>query len=104
MESDHHQLPAESQAAAEEVPLSFVHHINLAVGVAYLLLMNDTPMQVYYDPAECQYSQLLDCFFQHVDPTTKNRQGGDMGEFPLALSRHCSFVVLERHSFDQIDK
>ncbi|KAK9829679.1 hypothetical protein WJX72_007310 [[Myrmecia] bisecta] len=36
-------------------------------------------VQVYYDPKETTYEQLLDTFFQHVDPTTKNRQGGDMG-------------------------
>ncbi len=37
------------------------------------------PVQVVYDPQEVQYEQLLDTFFQHVDPTTKDRQGGDRG-------------------------
>ena len=37
------------------------------------------PVQVYYDPKLGSYEGLLDCFFAHVDPTTKNRQGGDMG-------------------------
>ena len=36
-------------------------------------------LQVYYKPEECTYESLLDCFFEHVDPTTKNRQGMDMG-------------------------
>ena len=36
-------------------------------------------VQVIYDPQEVQYEQLLDTFFQHVDPTTKDRQGGDRG-------------------------
>lgn len=36
-------------------------------------------MQVMYDPQEVQYERLLDTFFQHVDPTTKDRQGGDRG-------------------------
>ena len=36
-------------------------------------------MQVYYDPKETGYDKLLDCFFEHVDPTTVNRQGNDMG-------------------------
>eukprot|EP00887_Chlorella_sp_A99_P000113 scaffold16.g113.t1 len=36
-------------------------------------------VQVYYDPAECKYEALLDCFFQHVDPTALNRQGNDVG-------------------------
>lgn len=35
--------------------------------------------QVYYDPKETGYDKLLDCFFEHVDPTTLNRQGNDMG-------------------------
>ena len=36
-------------------------------------------MQVYYDPKEASYNNLLDCFFEHVDPTTENRQGNDRG-------------------------
>ena len=36
-------------------------------------------LQVYYDPQETNYLALLDCFFEHVDPTTVNRQGNDMG-------------------------
>ena len=36
-------------------------------------------MQVYYNPQETDYDKLLDCFFEHVDPTTVNRQGNDMG-------------------------
>ncbi|DBA78416.1 hypothetical protein WJX79_010510 [Trebouxia sp. C0005] len=36
-------------------------------------------VQVYYDPKETDYTKLLDCFFQHVDPTTLNQQGGDRG-------------------------
>ena len=36
-------------------------------------------MQVIYNPQELEYEQLLDTFFQHVDPTTKDRQGGDRG-------------------------
>jgi len=36
-------------------------------------------VQVTYDPKECAYETLLDTFFDKVDPTTKNRQGGDSG-------------------------
>ena len=43
------------------------------------LLMVPRPVQVIYDPQEVQYEKLLDTFFQHVDPTTKDRQGGDRG-------------------------
>jgi peptide-methionine (S)-S-oxide reductase len=35
-------------------------------------------VQVYYDDSTT-YSNLLRCFFQHVDPTTLNRQGNDAG-------------------------
>lgn len=34
---------------------------------------------VYYDPKECDYSKLLDTFFERVDPTTVNGQGRDFG-------------------------
>lgn len=34
---------------------------------------------VYYDPMECSYESLLDAFFDFVDPTTVNGQGGDRG-------------------------
>ena len=34
---------------------------------------------MYYDPKETDYSKLLDCFFEHVDPTTLNQQGADRG-------------------------
>ncbi len=36
-------------------------------------------LQMYYNPAEVTYEQLLDVFFQRVDPTTLNRQGNDAG-------------------------
>jgi len=34
---------------------------------------------VYYNPKECSYEQLLDTFFERVDPTTVNGQGSDFG-------------------------
>jgi len=36
-------------------------------------------VQVTYDPAEISYGDLLDIFFAIHDPTTLNRQGGDVG-------------------------
>jgi len=36
-------------------------------------------VQVTYDPKEVAFRQLLDVFFDKVDPTTLNRQGGDRG-------------------------
>lgn len=36
-------------------------------------------VQVTYDAAEIEYEALLDVFFAIHDPTTPNRQGGDVG-------------------------
>ena len=36
-------------------------------------------VQVSYDPAQVTYEQLLDVFWKIHDPTTRNRQGSDVG-------------------------
>lgn len=36
-------------------------------------------VQVYFDPQQISYEDLLNEFFQKVDPTTLNRQGNDSG-------------------------
>lgn len=36
-------------------------------------------MQVYYDPKKVSFEQLLEQFFDKVDPTTLNQQGNDRG-------------------------
>jgi len=36
-------------------------------------------VQITFDPMEVSYRDLLDVFFTIHDPTTKDRQGGDMG-------------------------
>jgi peptide-methionine (S)-S-oxide reductase len=36
-------------------------------------------IEIVFDPAKLSYRQLLEFFFQIHDPTTKNRQGNDMG-------------------------
>lgn len=36
-------------------------------------------VEIVYDPAETDYRALLEFFFQIHDPTTKNRQGNDVG-------------------------
>ncbi|KAK9845330.1 hypothetical protein WJX81_003596 [Elliptochloris bilobata] len=46
-------------------------------------------VQVTYDPREVSYERLLSEFFQRVDPTTRNRQGGDVGsQYRSALYHH----------------
>uniref|UniRef100_A0A7N0TJ95 peptide-methionine (S)-S-oxide reductase n=1 Tax=Kalanchoe fedtschenkoi TaxID=63787 RepID=A0A7N0TJ95_KALFE len=36
-------------------------------------------VRVEFDPNQCPYSNLLDLFWSRHDPTTLNRQGGDVG-------------------------
>ena len=36
-------------------------------------------VQVEYDPSQITYEQLLDVFWKNHDPTTRNRQGPDVG-------------------------
>ena len=36
-------------------------------------------VQVEYDPAQVSYDELLDVFWDNHDPTTRNRQGPDVG-------------------------
>lgn len=36
-------------------------------------------VEVMYDPARVSYNQLLDAFWKMHDPTTRNRQGPDVG-------------------------
>ena len=46
-------------------------------------------LQVHFDPSEVTYEQLLDNFFDKVDPTTKDRQGNDMGtQYRSAIYYH----------------
>ena len=45
--------------------------------------------QVYFDPKEVSYDQLLDQFFDKVDPTTLNQQGNDRGtQYRSAIYYH----------------
>ena len=36
-------------------------------------------IEIVFDPAQLSYRELLEFFFQIHDPTTKNRQGNDLG-------------------------
>lgn len=37
-------------------------------------------LRIEFDPAQISYEQLLDYFFRFHDPTTRNRQGNDVGD------------------------
>ena len=50
-------------------------------------------VQIQYDPNEVSYEELLDVFWSIHDPTTKNRQGPDIG------SQYRSMIAF--HTLDQ---
>ena len=46
-------------------------------------------IEIVFDPAKLSYRRLLEFFFQIHDPTTKDRQGNDLGsELPLGHLLH----------------
>ncbi len=47
-------------------------------------------VEVDYDPAEVSFEALLDVFWRNHDPTTRNRQGPDMGSQYRSVVFHHS--------------
>ncbi|EIE20139.1 PMSR-domain-containing protein [Coccomyxa subellipsoidea C-169] len=63
-------------------------------------------VQVVYDPSEVNYERLLDTFFAHVDPTTKNRQGNDVGtQYRSAIFYHTPEQKAEAEkAFEEVNE
>ena len=47
-------------------------------------------IEIAFDPSQVSYRQLLELFFQIHDPTTKDRQGNDMGSAYRSAIYFCS--------------
>jgi peptide-methionine (S)-S-oxide reductase len=60
---------------------------------------------VYYDPTKCHYEDLLDAFFERVDPRTVNGQGRDYGrQYRTGIyfhTREQEAVARKRFEFEQ---
>lgn len=47
-------------------------------------------IEIIFDPARISYRRLLEVFFQIHDPTTRNRQGNDIGPSYRSAIYYCS--------------
>lgn len=78
LEADMEQLPgvlaAESGYTGGYVPHPSYDMVSLG------LTGHAEAVRVSYDPKKLSYAQLLDYFWRHIDPTTKNRQFCDVGK------------------------
>ncbi len=63
-------------------------------------------VQVHYDPEQLSYEGLLRVFWENHDPTTKNRQGPDVGSQYRSVIFYYSpeQEVAARNSKDEMDR
>ena len=56
-------------------------------------------IEIIFDPAKTSYRQILEFFFQIHDPTTKNRQGNDVGtQYRSGIYTHSNEQALQARS------
>lgn len=63
-------------------------------------------VQIQYDPKEVSYEQLLEVFWSIHDPTTKNRQGPDIGsQYRSMISYHTpEQEAIAKKSKEELEK
>ncbi len=63
-------------------------------------------VQVFYDPKEVSYAELLDVFWSIHDPTTENRQGPDIGsQYRSMIAYHTAEQqALARRSREELER
>jgi peptide-methionine (S)-S-oxide reductase len=58
--------------------------------------------QIYYNPAEVTFDELLEAFWQTHDPTTLNRQGNDVGtQYRSAIFYHSEEQKLKAEKYKE---
>lgn len=63
-------------------------------------------IEITFDPAKISYDELLEVFFRHHDPTTKDRQGNDVGtQYRSAIFYHSDAQKkAARRAVDALEK
>ena len=76
-------ITSASSRLVTSYPYEYVHTYDLFRQLTSQICTGDTghaeAVQLQYDPSKVSATELLEIFFKMHDPTTKNRQGADVG-------------------------